>query len=304
MKAIQTNGLHPSATTASRERQGTLLVAAAGVILGTNGIFVLEAAQHPITTVAFRCAFGALTLLAWGLFSKRLPELRLTGMPLLGAIASGVLIAASMALHNAAIPRTSIGVSTVIFHIQPFGTMALAAWLLGEKITPRQIGAAVIAFIGLTLATGVINSLISGESPSHDYMVGLLLSLVGSLAMAGFTLLAKAMKSVTSFALTWWQCFIGALATIWWPMIDGWPVTHQSWAWLIGLGAIHSGLAYVLMYSGFAKLSTGRIAVLQFVYPMTAFVIDGLVYGHTLTMSQIFGLSMMGAAIWSIKRES
>ena len=33
----------------------------------------------------------------------------------------------------------------------------------------------------------------------------------------------------------------------------------------MGLGVLHTGLAYVLMYAGMARLPTARIAVLQFV---------------------------------------
>lgn len=48
----------------TEERKGTVLVVLAGLILGTMGIFVIEAGQDPITTVAFRCAFGCLALLS------------------------------------------------------------------------------------------------------------------------------------------------------------------------------------------------------------------------------------------------
>lgn len=280
-----------------------MLVVLAGLILGTMGIFVMEAGQDPITTVAFRCAFGCLALLCWGAVYCRLPEIKLSGRALLGAVATGVLMATSWALHFAAIPRTSIGVSTVVFHIQPFWTMALGVWLLREKISARQVGIAALAFIGLALTTGLFDGSGNTGMLSHEYVVGVLLSLAGSLVYAFVPLLAKLLRSVSSFALTWWQCFVGTVLTAWWPMIHGWP-TQDGLAWLIGLGAIHSGLAYALMFAGFSRLSTGRIAVLQFVYPMTAFIVDWQVYGHTLSVVQMAGLALMAAAIWSVKRES
>lgn len=304
MKTLSIDSLAAPISQQREERRGTMLVALAGLILGTNGVFVLEAGQHPLTTAAFRCAFGCLALTSWGVLTGRLPELKLSGMTLLGAVVSGLLMAASLALHVAAIPRITVGVSTVVFHIQPFWTMALGAWLLHEKVTAKQVAAAALAFVGLTMTTGIVSSLWTGQQLSDEFMLGLLFSLIGSVAMAGFTLLAKGMKSVTSFSLTWWQCFVGAVVTIWWPMFHGWPQELNAWAWLVGLGAIHSGLAYVLMYSGFASLTTGRIAVLQFVYPLTAFVVDWLVYGHTLSTLQIVGLAMMVIAIWSVKRSS
>ena len=49
----------------ARERTGQWLMIAGGVLLGTIGVFVEEAGQHPLVTVWFRCAFGALALVAW-----------------------------------------------------------------------------------------------------------------------------------------------------------------------------------------------------------------------------------------------
>ena len=284
-----------------RERQGTILMVLGGLILGTMGVFVMQAGQDPITTVAFRCVFGCLALLCWGALSRRLPEIRLRGRALLGAIATGVLMTLSWVLHFAAIPITSIGVSTVVFHIQPFWTMALGAWLLREKVSAPQIIAALLAFAGLTLTTGLFDGMAGATAQTDEYFYGVLLSLAGSFVYAGVPLLAKVLKSVSSFALVWWQCLVGAAFTAWWPVLYGWPGQLEPIAWLVGLGAIHTGLAYAVMYAGFARLSTGRIAVLQFVYPMTAFIIDWKVYGHTLSPIQISGLALMAIAIWSVK---
>lgn len=286
----------------SKEGQGTTLVVLAGLILGTMGVFVVEAGQDPITTTAFRCAFGCLALLCWGTICGRLGELKLPLKAWLGAVVTGGLMAASWALHFAAIPRTSIGVSTVVFHIQPFWTMALCAWLLSERVSGKQIGCAVIAFVGLALTTGLLDGLGAGGLPSRDYVIGLSYSLGGSFLYAFVPLLAKLLKSVSSFALAWWQCLVGAALTFWWPVMHGWPTELDKIGWLVGLGAIHSGLAYALMFSGFARLSSGRVATLQFVYPLTAFIVDWQIYGHTLSAIQGVGVALMAFAIWSIKR--
>ena len=44
---------------------GAWLVATGGLVLGTIGIFLQQAGQHPLTAVFFRCVFGALALLAF-----------------------------------------------------------------------------------------------------------------------------------------------------------------------------------------------------------------------------------------------
>ena len=59
-----------------------------------------------------------------------------------------------------------------------------------------------------------------------------------------------------------------------WPLMQGLPAFGAAWGWLAGLGVLHTGLAYVVLYAGMARLGTGRIAVLQFVYPGTAVLVD------------------------------
>lgn len=83
----------------------------------------------------------------------------------------------------------------------------------------------------------------------------------------------------------------------WWPLSQGWPPAGPAWAWLIGLGVIHTGLAYVVLYAGVARLAAGRVAVLQFVYPASAVAVEWAVYGRALSPSQMVGVGMMLLAL-------
>lgn len=291
-------------TAAPRERQGVALMVGGGLLLGTIGAFVQEAGQHPLTTVWFRCAFGALALLLWGVASGRLAELRLRGAALAAALAASVLMIANWALFFAAIERTSIGVATVVFHVQPLWVLGLSAWWLRERVSWAQAAAAGLALGGLALATGLLDG--SGDSADSlrhsDYLIGLALCLGGSLSYAGVTLIARRAQGASSFALAWWQCAVGTLALAWWPVLHGWPTLGASWAWLAGLGVIHTGLAYVVLYAGMARLSTSRIALLQFVYPATALLLDWAVYGRALGAVQWLGVGLMALALTAVRR--
>src|SRR5574341_148096 len=71
-----------------------------------------------------------------------------------------------------------------------------------------------------------------------------------------------------------------------------------------GLGALHTGLAYVLLYAGMARLPAGRIAVLQFIYPAVAVLLDWVVYGRVLGAVQAVGIGLMALALWTLRRPS
>jgi drug/metabolite transporter (DMT)-like permease len=52
----------------------------------------------------------------------------------------------------------------------------------------------------------------------------------------------------------------------------------------------------VLIYGALPKLSTPVIAVLLFVYPLTAIVVDALVYGRALSLLQLAGMVLIVVA--------
>ncbi len=272
---------------------------AGGVLLGTVGIFVEEARQHPLVTVLFRCAFGALALLAWGLATGRVRELRVRGRSWAVVVATGLLMVLNWALFFAAIPRTSIGVATIVFHIQPVWIMLFGTLVLREAVPPRQVAAVLAALLGLVLTTGLLGGDAAAWGPDH--VSGLLMCLAGSLCYAAVTILAKTEKVVTPFALAWWQCAVGTVLLLWVPLVHGWPQAPSSWAWLAGLGVLHTGLAYAILFAGMARLTLGRIAVLQYVYPLTAIVLDWAVYGRALGAVQLAGVGLMAGALLVVK---
>jgi drug/metabolite transporter (DMT)-like permease len=275
-----------------------------GVLLGTVGVFVEQAAQHPATTVWFRCVFGLAALVAWGAATGRWRELAgLRGRDLAAVTGAGGLMVASWGLFFAAIPLCSIAVSTVVFHLQPFWLLALGALVLRERVTREQWGVAGIALVGLALASGLADHDAAWWSGRSGYAQGLALSLAGSLLYAGAGLIARSEgERVGPFALAAGQCSVGALALAAWPLAHGLPAWGAAWGWLAGLGVLHTGLAYVVLYAGMARLATGRIALLQFVYPATAVLVDWLVYGRALSALQLGGVALIGAALWTLRR--
>jgi drug/metabolite transporter (DMT)-like permease len=286
-----------------RTREGQALMVCAGLLLGTVGIFVEEAAQDPATTVWFRCVFGLGALLGWGAATRRLHEITgLRGRGLAAVGGAGVLMIASWGLFFAAIPLCSIAVSTLVFHLQPFWLLAMGCIVLRERVTRAQWAATGAALVGLALASGLADHGAGWWVERSGYTLGLILSLAGSVLYAGASLIAKCeAQRVGSFALSTGQCAVGALALSAWPLVHGLPEWSAAWGWLAGLGVLHTGLAYVLLYAGMARLGTGRVAVLQFVYPATAVLVDWAVYGRALSPLQMAGVVLIAAALWTVR---
>ena len=296
----------PSPRTAQSvsERQGLWLMVAGGALLGTIGVFVQEAGQHPLVTVWFRCAFGAMALLLWSAAKGKLKDLRLRGRSLAVACATGCLMLLNWTMFFAAIPRTSIAVATVVFHIQPIWVILFSAIFLREPVSKSQWIATPVALCGLALTTGLLDDTASAKPAGSEYILGLLLCIGGSLSYAAVTLLAKSKQVISPFTLSFWQCGVGTVMLAWAPFALGWPQQGRAWAWLAGLGIIHTGLAYVILFAGMARLTLGKIAVLQFVYPLAAVLFDWGIYGTHLSLLQMTGVALMGAAVWTIRKPS
>jgi drug/metabolite transporter (DMT)-like permease len=275
-------------------RSGALRMAAGGLLLGTIGLFVEEAGTDPLTMVWCRCAFGAVALLAWATATRQLAQLRLGMRGWSIAAAAGVAMAANWALFFASIERTSIAVATVVFHVQPLWLMLAGAWWLREAMPPARWLCLAVALGGLVLASGVAGSAVP---PGDDYLLGLAMCIGASLSYTAVTLIAKQSRVLSPLALAWGQCVVGAVLLAAWPLQGGWPAAGPAWAWLAGLGIVHTGLAYVLLYGGMARLSSARIALLQFVYPASAIALDALVYGRTLDALQWIGVGVMAGAL-------
>jgi drug/metabolite transporter (DMT)-like permease len=202
----------------------------------------------------------------------------------------------------AAIPCTSIAVATMVFHVQPIWVILFGAIFLREPVSRGQWIATTVASCGLALSTGLLDDLTSAQPASSEYVLGLLLCLGGSLSYAAVTLLSKSKQAIGPFALSFWQCGVGTVVLAWAPFVLGWPQQASAWAWLAGLGVIHTGLAYVILFAGMARLTLGKIAVLQFVYPLAAVLFDWGIYGTRLSLVQTAGVALMGVAMWTIRK--
>lgn len=281
---------------------GQRWMVAGSLLLGTLGVFVHESGQHPLTAVWARCLFGALALGAWAAATGQARALRLRGRALGAAVLTGLLMVLNWSLFFAAIGQVPIGTATVVVHAQPFWLMALAAWWLREPVSRWQMGAAAVAMLGLVLATGLGTGLGTPAGPTDALgdgrALGLGLCLAASFTYAVATLLAR-QAGIAPLVLAWWQCVVGAVVLTAWPLVHGLPTAPAAWGWLLGLGVLHTGLAYVLLYEGMARLPAERIAVLQFVYPGAALLVDWAVYGQALDLLQCLGVGLMAAALWA-----
>jgi drug/metabolite transporter (DMT)-like permease len=273
-------------------RYPALQLGLALAVSGTVGAFVLEAGVSPFTAVFWRCAFGALFLALWSLAFGYLPDRQVKRRNLLLSALAGVFLALCWACLFAGFQMTSIATATIVFQSYPFLLVLAGMVLWREKATLDHGFWLVLAFIGVPLASGVLGRQLVGGS---NWLIGALLTFAAAAAYVVTTMAVRSIKGQRPELTMMYQALVGAV------LLSFAADFHQaislpSWGWLIGVGVIHSGLVMVAMYATYPLLTTPVIAIMNFIYPAMAIMIDWLIYGHPLGPVQWLGVVMIMVA--------
>ncbi|MDT0446957.1 DMT family transporter [Streptomyces johnsoniae] len=275
------------------ETRGAIELTAAMLLSGTLGVFVVESGASPFNVVFYRCVFGTFFLglycLIRGFFKNHGFTAKKLGLAALG----GVFIVFNWAFLFESYESTSISVATVVYHTQPFFVVLLGAVLFKDRITAHKAGWLVVAFLGLILVAGVSSSDLSGDSA---YLTGLGYALLAALFYGLSTIITKRVTGVRPHLVALVQVLLGIPLLLPFTTLSESAQFGSGWAWLVGLGVIHTGVMYVLMYSSYQKLPTSKIAVLAFVYPAAAMICDWAVYGHHVSWTQALGIPLIVGA--------
>ena len=71
------------------------------------------------------------------------------------------------------------------------------------------------------------------------------------------------------------------------------PASASTWAPLVTLGVVHTGLMYILLYGAIQRLPTHLVGSLSFIYPIAAILVDRLAFGHQLQPVQFIGAGII-----------
>lgn len=272
-------------------------LAVAMMIAGTVGAFVTEAGVDAITTVFWRCVFASLFLGSWCLLRGYLPDPHLSRTRLLRAAICGVCMVLSWVVFFAGFARTSIAVMTIVYHIQPFFVVLIGVFFLKERVTADQIIWMVLAFVGVVLASGLVAS---NTVITTTWAIGILMALGGALLYAIVTVLAKGLGEQRPEVTVLCQTAVGTVMLAPLANLSG-TIPAAAWGWLIGIGVLHTGIAYVMMFSAYPRLSTPVIGILTFIYPVVAILIDWAIYSHPIAVPQAVGMAMIAAATLGVR---
>ncbi|MEV7417596.1 EamA family transporter [Streptomyces sp. NPDC089919] len=213
------------------------------------------------------------------------------------AVLGALNIGAFFPLLFLAAYRLPGGVAAVIGSVGPLFVAGLAALLLGERATRRQLLAAVGAAFGVSMVV-----LKAGAALD---LAGVLAGLASSASMAAGTVMTKRWgrpEGVGPLAVTGWQLTAGGLLIL--PVaavFEGAPPALDGRA-LAGYGylaLVNTAVGYWLWFRGIGRLSATSVTLLGPLSPLTAAVIGWAALGQALSPLQLAGMAVaFGATLF------
>lgn len=189
------------------------------------------------------------------------------------------------------------GVAALIVGLQPLMTAIAAALALGEKLSPRTLGALAVGLIGVGLVLGPRFTLVSGGiTPATIAAV-----VVAVIAISCATVYQKRFATDTNLWIGGLLQYTGGLivalpmALLTETMVVQWtPTFIATLAWLVlvlSVGAVT--LFMILIRAG----AVSKLATLFYLVPATTALMGFLFFGENLLPLQIFGMVLASAAV-------
>ena len=252
------------------KQSGILEMSTAMLLSGFIGFLVIESEQSVWNVIFFRCLFGAMGLALYCWWRGFLTPWPLKGKVLIMALFAALALVLNWVLLFNAYSYASISLSTVVYNTQPFFLLLAGSLVLGEKIAIGKLPWFVFAFVGLLLIIELNMDDLNGE----QQLLGFAMALGAAILYAVNTLLTKRLGKVRPELISLLNTLVGIVILLPLANFSVLPEHALQWSYLLILGVVHTCIMYILMYSPYQKLPIPLIAILAFLYPAVAIVVD------------------------------
>lgn len=260
------------------------------VIWGTIGIFVRNIKLSSIEIAFFRACLGSGFLILISLINRDKIDKKLLKENLLVLSVSGLALGINWIALFQAMKFTTISNATLSYYFAPVFITIFSAIIFKEKMTWKNI----ICLAGAILGLGLIVKSGDGENVNgYNHLKGILYGLSGAVLYATIVMLNKYIKGLSGFQATLIQLFVAALVLI--PMVSGknsinfLAMDTKTWVFILILGIVHTGIAYLLYFPSIKDVRSQSIAMLSYLDPIVAILMSFVFLGESMGVAQIIG---------------
>lgn len=263
------------------------------VIFGTIGVFVRYIDLSSSEIALLRGLIGSLFLMAVMFMMKKKFPWALVIVNALVLLLSSIALAGNWIFLFQAYKHTTISNAALSYYFTPVFVLILSPLILKEKLSAKKIICIGIAMLGMLLIVGN-----SGVSTSGvDNLLGIGYGLMAAGFYASLMLLNKFIKNLDGLEMTLIQ--LGTATLLLMPYVfftEGFgilEVPSSSIPFILILGIVHTGIGFLLFFSGMQKLKGQSIAALSYADPITSLVISAVILQEQMTFIQMFGGALL-----------
>lgn len=271
-------------------RSAIIKMSIAMILFGSVGFFSERSGVLALELVFIRCICASLFLGTFWIISGKLRTENWHKKEVLRILVCGIFLILNWIYFFKTIEKSGVTVAISIYHLAPVIVMILGAIIYKERLTVIPVIAILTCFIG-TLAIAEINRVDS----LHDFFSeGLIFGLLSALFYALLTLTGKGFKYASSYAITTIQVAFGAILLI--PFVNFSAfndLTPLNWTYILITGFVHTGIVFYLFFDSIRHLTTQLIALLVFLDPLVAILMDLLITGFIPSLEQWIGIVLI-----------
>ncbi|MDP4086464.1 MAG: EamA family transporter [Bacillota bacterium] len=285
--------------------KGKVKIITAMLIWGSIGIFVKQIHLTSSEVALLRGIIGSLFLIVASFLVKLKPSMVSIKNNIVLLLVSGAAIGFNWIFLFESYRYTTISNATLSYYFAPVFVMALAPFILKEKLTPVKVGCMIMAMVGLFLVVKV-----GGDNGNGNYhhAIGVLYGLTAAILYASVILMNKFIKNLSGFETTLVQLVVASLVLLPYVYIkDGLDfsgIKIESVMFILIIGIIHTGIAYFLYFTSLKELQGQTIAVLSYIDPISAVIMAAVFLGEGMSFVQMIGgILILGSTFLSEKLE-
>lgn len=175
-----------------------------------------------------------------------------------------------------ALVRLPLAEATVIHYLSPVFTAIFAAFFIGERMTPRQIGLVVVSFVGVVVVARP-GGLIGVGAPLDG--LGVTAALSGAFFSGGaYVAVRRLGRTEDAMTIVFWFAAISVLGSLPFVLADPVMPTPREWLLLLGVGLTTHG-GQVFLTRGLRLEAAGRAMAVGYVQIVFAAVLGALIFG-------------------------
>ena len=269
------------------------------LLFGTNGVIISRISILSSQIVLFRTLIGGflLTLLVFlrGGFNRvNLKE----DLPYL--LGGGFALGANWVALFTAFRMLNVSLATLIYYAGPMLVLLLSPVLFHEKLSGKKIPAILIVAAGLVLISGSIAA--TGLNPA-----GLLIAAASAVFYASLIIFNKRIKKTGGLQTAAIELDIAFVVTLIYTLLtSGLPQPQPGdIPYLVLMGLVNTGLAYLLYFTGLQKLPAQSVALISYIDPVSTLFFSAVLLNERLSPLQVVGAVMiLGGAILAETRKS